>query len=100
MNKHLVYRLLKIIKHNGNIWELVNAGYEFGQLTHFIDTLKADDYISTDDDARIVVSPTGDAFINGFETNNNIKQYSKWILPRVEMWQKPISKFDVYIPKE
>ena len=100
MNDELKYQLLRIISHNGNILELTNQGYEFGQVTYFIDTLKNEDnYIEYDANNKMVVTPTGKWFLRDFEANQNIRTYSQWILPRTEMWCKPINKFTVYIPK-
>lgn len=100
MNEHLLYQLLKIIKHNGNIWEIINSGYEFGQITHFIDALSSEGYTSINEKAKTIVTPVGEAFIKGFEAHHEIKQYSKWILPRNEMWQKPLAKNQIYVPKK
>lgn len=100
MNRHLIYQLLKIFNHNGNIMELVYDGYEFGQITRFLDDLQDYGYISTNDDRRIIVTDKGSAFISEFESEYSIKNQSKWILPRSEMWRKPIGKNDIYIPKK
>lgn len=99
MNESIMYQLLVIIQHNGNIWELINDGYEFGQVSFFIDSLKKDNYITSKEDGRIVLTELGTAYINGFEANNKIEKYSKWILPRREMWHTPVSTSYVYIPK-
>ena len=99
MSEQLIYQLLKIIKHNGNIWELINAGYEFGQATYFIDAIVERGYIFSDSSDRITVTDIGNAFISGFEANNSIRQYSKWILPCSEMWHRPISESYIYVPK-
>lgn len=100
MNENLLYQLLKIIKYNGNIWELINDGYEYGQVSYFIDSLKQEKYIYTTKDGKNLLSDNGNEFIVNFESNNNIKKYSKWILPRKEMWHSPISDSYIYIPKE
>lgn len=100
MDDKLKYQLLKIIAHNGNILELTNQGYEFGQITLFIDTLKNEDkYIAYDANNKMVISSIGKGFLKGFEANQNIRSYSQWILPRAEMWHKPVDKFAIYIPK-
>lgn len=99
MDEQLTYQLLKIMKHNGNVWELVHSGYEFGQVTYFLDKLKENNYISSDENGRITITPIGEAFLSGFEANNSIKKYSKWILPRNEMWHKPAGSTFIYIPK-
>lgn len=99
MNDNLIYQLLKIIHHNGNIWEIINDGFEFGQISHFIDLLKNEKYIITDQDGKTILTETGIAYISGFEANNKIKKYSKWILPRKEMWHSPVSDSYIYIPK-
>jgi len=100
MNDHQIYQLLKIIQHNGNILDITNQGFEFGQLTYFIDTLFNENFIVYDVGNKITVSDLGQVFIRGYESNNNIKQYSKWILPRSDMWKKPINEFDIYIPQK
>ena len=82
MDEQLTYQLLKIMKHNGNVWELIYSGYEFGQVTYFLDALKEKQYISSDETGKTSITPIGEAFLSGFEANNNVKQYSKWILPR------------------
>lgn len=100
MNEQLIYQLLKILKHNGNVWDIINSGYEFGQVAYFIDDLKAKNYISTDESGKTSLTSIGDTFISGFEANNNVRQYSKWILPRNEMWHKPVSATFIYIPQK
>lgn len=100
MNEQLIYQLLKILKYNGNVWDIINNGYEFGQVTYFIDDLKAKNYISTDETGKTSVTPIGDAFISGFEADNSIRQYSKWVLPRSEMWHKPVGAAYIYIPQK
>ena len=99
MNEQLIYQLLIILKHNGNIWELINKGYEFGQVTHFIDELRERRYISNDETGKVFITPVGAAFISKFEATNSIRKYSKWILPRSDMWRKPMKETEVYIPK-
>ena len=100
MDNQLKYQILKLIAHNGNILELSKLGYEFGQITFFIETLKNEEqYIMYDSNNIMVVSPDGKTFIREFEKEQNIRSYSKWILPRSEMWDKPIDRFAVYIPK-
>ena len=49
MDEQLTYQLLKIMKHNGNVWELISGGYEFGQVAFFLDTLKQEHYIALDE---------------------------------------------------
>lgn len=100
MKEQLLYQLLKILKHNGNVWDLINEGYEFGQVTHFVDELQTENYISTDAEGKTHITAIADAFILGFEANNGIRNYSKWILPRSEMWHKPIGLTSIYVPKE
>lgn len=99
MTDDLKYQLLKIIHHNGNIWELINGGYEFGQVSYFIDSLKTDNYIFTTTEGKTQLTEAGAAYITGFETNNKIEIHSKWILPRREMWHSPVSDSYIYIPK-
>ena len=101
MDDYLKYQLLKIIAYNGNILELTNQGYEFGQITYFIETLKnVGNFIKYDSNNKMVVSSIGRNFIADFEANKNIRSYSEWILPRREMWYKPLNKFAIYIPKK
>lgn len=99
MKEQLIYQLLKILKHNGNVWDLIREGYEFGQITFFVDDLLCKKYISTDMSGKTTITPIGEAFISGFESNNGIQNYSKWILPRSEMWSKPMGQASIYIPK-
>lgn len=33
MNEQLKYQILVILKYNRNVWELIDKGYEFGQVT-------------------------------------------------------------------
>ena len=95
----LTYQLLKIMKYNGNIWELVHGGYEFGQVAYFLDKLKENHYICADANGKITITPIGEAFLSGFEANNSIKKYSKWVMPRNEMWNKPAGSTFIYVPK-
>ena len=89
MDEQLTYQLLKIMKHNGNVWELISGGYEFGQVAFFLDTLKQKHDIALDETGKTLITPDGEAFLSRFEENNHIKRYSKWVLPRSEMWSKP-----------
>ncbi|MBQ4546676.1 MAG: hypothetical protein IJA17_05905 [Oscillospiraceae bacterium] len=100
MNESLIYQLLKIIHHNGNIWELISDGYEFGQVSFFIDSLKENKYIFTAEDGKTKLTDSGIAYIAGFEANNKVEKYSEWILPRREMWHSPISDSYIYVPKK
>ena len=99
MDEQLTYQLLKIMKHNGNVWELISGGYEFGQVAFFLDTLKQERYITVDETGKTLITPSGEAFLSHFEENNHIKRYSKWVLPRSEMWSKPAGPSFIYIPK-
>lgn len=100
MDDKLIYQMVKIIEHNGNILDITQQGYEFGQVMSFVDKLKELKYIQYDESLKIIVSEIGKAFLRGYESNNDIKRYSKWILPQGEMWGKPLNKLDIYIPKE
>ena len=99
MNEYITYQLLKIIKHNGNIWDLIDDGYEFGQVTYFINCLKKLNYIHTNQNGITTITGDGQDYIVNFETSNKITKYSKWILPRKEMWHKPVPQSCIYIPK-
>ena len=99
MDEQLTYQLLKIMKHNGNVWELISGGYEFGQVAFFLDTLKQEHYIALDEIGKTLITPDGEAFLSRFEENNHIKRYSKWVLPRSEMWSKPVGSSFIYIQK-
>ena len=94
MDEQLTYQLLKIMKHNG-----ISGGYEFGQVAFFLDTLKQEHYIALDEIGKTLITPDGEAFLSRFEENNHIKRYSKWVLPRSEMWSKPVGSSFIYIPK-
>ena len=99
MNEQLKYQILVILKYNRNVWELIDKGYEFGQVTYFIDELRNLEYSSNDKTGKVYITPVGQAFMTGFEANNNLRKYSPWILPRSDMWHKPIRETEVYIPK-
>ena len=62
MDEQLTYQLLKIMKHNGNVWELISGGYEFGQVAFFLDTLKQEHYIALDETGKTLITPDGEAF--------------------------------------
>ena len=100
MNEQLLYRLLKIIKHNGNIWDIIGEGYEFGQITYILDTLKNRGHLLTDEIGKTSVTELGEAYLAGYEANQGIRNYSKWVLPRSEMWHAPMKLSEIYIPKE
>ena len=59
------------------------------KLPFFLDTLKQKHYIALDETGKTLITPDGEAFLSRFEENNHIKRYSKWVLPRSEMWSKP-----------
>ena len=99
MNEQLKYQILVILKYNRNIWELIDKGYEFGQVTYFIDELRNLDYISNDETGKVFITPVGKAFMLGFEANNNLRKYSPWILPRSDMWYKPLRDTELYSSK-
>lgn len=99
MNEQLKYHILVVLKYNQNVWELIDKGYEFGQVTHFIDELRNLEYISNDEKGKVYITPVGQAFMSEFEATNNLRKYSPWILPRSNMWHKPIRETEVYIPK-
>lgn len=61
MDEQLTYQLLKIMKHNGNVWELISGGYEFGQVAFFLDTLKQEHYIALDETGKTLITPDGEA---------------------------------------
>lgn len=100
MNESIKYQLLKIIHYNGNILEIIHQGYEFGQVTYFIELLKQEHYIEYNDDNKLIIGPLGLEYIKDYQLNNDLQQYSKWILPQSEMWYKPMDKFDIYISKK
>ena len=49
MDERLLYQLLNIVKHNGNIWDIISEGYEFGQIAYLMDILKERGYLSVDE---------------------------------------------------
>ena len=100
MEEKLIYQLLVIIKNNGNIWDIIGKGYEFGQIAHVLDELKERHYLFENETGSIAVTEEGKAYISGYEANQGMRKYSKWILPNIDMWHVPLSKTDVYIPKK
>ncbi len=100
MNEQLLYQLLKIIQHNGNIWDIIGEGYEFGQITYLLDILKERIYLSTDENGKTAVTDSGKAYILGYEANEKIPQYSRWVLSQSNMWYAPMKETEIYIPKE
>ncbi len=100
MNEQLLYQLLKIIRHNGNIWDIICEGYEFGQITYLLDVLKERVYLSTDESGKTVVTGSGEAYIRGYEANEKIPKYSRWVLPQSNVWHTPMKESEIYVPKE
>lgn len=100
MTNQLTYQILLILRYNRNIWELIDKGYEFGQVTYFFDELSRLKYISNDESGKVFITSLGKNFMLEFEATHNLRKYSRWILPRSDMWHKPIKQTDIYIPKE
>ena len=100
MDEKLLYQLLNIVKHNGNIWDIISEGYEFGQITYLLDTLKERRYLAIDSLGKVVVTESGNAYLSGYEANQGMKKYSKWVLPCSDMWHTPMKENEIYVPKE
>lgn len=100
MDERLLYQLLNIVKHNGNIWDIIDEGYEFGQITYLMDTLNDRGYLLIDTSGKVIVTETGEAYISGYEANLGIKKYSRWILPCSSMWHTPMKETEIYVPKK
>lgn len=98
MNENLRYKVLKILRYNGNILDLSTDGYQYSQIAEFIKELRKNDYLVSEN-YRYLLSPKGSEFIAEYERNNHIKQESKALLPNISMWKKPMSKFDIYISR-
>lgn len=100
MDERLLYQLLNIVKHNGNIWDIISEGYEFGQIAYLMDILKERGYLSVDFSGKVIVTETGNAYLSVYEANQGIQKYSKWVLPYSEMWHTPMKETEIYIPQE
>lgn len=100
MNRKVKYQLLKLILSNGNILEFVNQGYEFGQITKFLDILSEEGSTSFNSENKLVVTEYGREFMKEFAEENNLKNASKWILPQESKWTTPMRQLDIYLPKK
>ena len=95
MEDSLRYDLLRIIKYNSNVIELVDKGYEYGQIILFINKLNDDGYLLFDN-YSYRLSEEGILFIDEFEKESQKEKYSKWLLTNEEKWKKPIGKYDYF----
>ena len=100
VEESLKYTFLLIIKNNSNIWNLIEQGYQIGQVFTFLDILQNDGYIGYDDNKKVCLSEKAIEFISNYQANNNINNVERFILPRNEMWSKPIKETDIYIPRK
>jgi len=96
MKESNIFEMLWILKNNGSIMNLIDRGFEFGQLASFIDYLVEYRYIKAKDNI-FEISKQGEQFLKAYQKENNIRKYSKWIELSQEKWKKPIGKYD-YIP--
>ena len=97
MTEDLMYNILRIIDHNGDLMSFISKGYEFSQITTFFDNLQAQDMMHFNQ-GILVVTQKGRAFIQDYEKNHKLKPDSKWLLRQEFFWRDPLPLDAIYIP--
>ncbi len=90
--------LLQVIKGNGDITVIVEAGYDYSQIVRMINHAKNNGYIDSEK-GKLIVSEKGVAYIN--EVNKKLKRQhaDAWISPLYSMQREDMLKDSTYLPK-
>ncbi len=99
MKKTLKLSLLKIIKSNGNLMNIVNQGYEFSQVLDFLQLLIKDGYLSKSGN-NINITNKGRNEIENLNSDLGRRNIEKWIEPELSSKIPSISKNDVFLPNQ
>lgn len=97
MTEQLIYDMLRVVAHNGDLMSFVSKGYEFSQLTTFFDDLQSQELICFNQ-GILSVTRKGKDFISDYEKTHGIRQDSKWLLRQEYFWHEPLSFDAIYVP--
>ena len=97
MTEQLMYSMLNIVDHNGDLMSFISKGYEFSQITAFFDNLQAQELMRFDN-GILAVTPKGRNFMLDYEKAHKLKPDSKWLLRQEFFWRDPLPLDAIYIP--
>lgn len=89
--------LLHLIKRNGNVYNLVNEGYDFAQITRTLRGLKNDNYVEYFYH-DIYLTQKGEDKIHSLNKELNRRGSDRWISPLDTYKIDKMDKYDIYLP--
>ncbi len=100
MQDSILFKILMIVKGNGNITSLIKDGYKYGQIAEFVNYIIVEKYVVRNDKQAIVLSEKGQEKL--IELNKKYKRNSsnQWIAPDNKSRVGKLNENDVYLPNQ
>ena len=89
--------LLTIIQKNGSVNTLVKAGYSYSDIGYFCNELIESSLIIKTEN-RYVLTKSGEKVLVNYKENNDLKGYSKYVIPFDKYHKSTFTQDDIYIP--
>ena len=91
--------ILKLIKNNGNISQLIEQGYEYSQILGFIKQLLEEKYFVYHS-KKLQITNKGLDEIEKLNIELQRKGIERWIEPKISSKVSQIDKNDIFLPNQ
>jgi predicted transcriptional regulator len=100
MQDSILFKILVIVKGNGNITSLLKDGYKYGQIANFMNELVVQEYVEKKVDKGVVISEKGVEKLNQLNKKYKRDNSDRWITPDFKNIIEKIGDNDVYLPNQ
>jgi hypothetical protein len=98
MEDKVLFKILLIIKGNGDITQFLRDGYTYGQIANFINELKERELVDFNEEKRFSISSKGSKELERLNNKYGRKNSDKWIVTEDSSRIEKLGKNQIYLP--
>jgi len=99
MKDTILFKLLLIVKGNGNITDLRKDGHSYVRIAEFINYLEEEE-LAEKKDGKFTISNTGMKRLKELNKKHDRKNFTQWIVPEDRSRVDKLDKSFVYLPNQ
>jgi len=99
MKDAILFKLLLIVKGNGNITELKKDGHSYVRIAEFVKYL-VDEELAEKKDGKLSLSDIGMKRLKELNKKHDRKNFTQWIVPEDRSRVDKLDKSFVYLPNQ
>lgn len=93
-----LYRLLRVISTNGNIYSLAHHGFRLSQVAEMLFQAEQENYIDDTEDGYVLTT-LGKEFIHKNSLSFDRGGSRNWIVKQSQFQVTPIGFYDIFLPR-